>query len=409
MDKPFSDKNERSAPNLSLPSFKKFKNKEGHLCVTIGGTWRSLLLEIPEQKILSLFASFDPKLPHTPPLILTFANNFFADTAGALLLAETINKLSKRGYIIQGVIPEIIQRYIAKEIPILLKPKEPNLLSAFLLATGKATLYIKQTFLSILAFFGETVITLFNPPNQKTQKLSPRPQSLQTKLHQSSIRWVSFAHHIEVTGIQAIPIIALISFLIGAVLAYQGIQQLSRFGASIYTVDFLAISLLREISVLLTSIVIAGRSGSAFTAQIGTMGLNEEIDAIRMLGLNPFQVLVIPRMLALLVSLPLLVLISDIMGAIGGMVITNLIIDLNYFQYWDMFQKAVSNSTFWAGMSKAPLFALIISVIGCYRGFQVKGSAESVGLMTTQSVVESIFLVIVSDGLVSILYSWLDI
>lgn len=385
-----------------LPSFEKSQPKGEALCLTIKGTWRSLFLGPAEQKISSLLSSFAPDASSSGPLTLTFEDDFFADTAGALLLAETMNKLSQKGYKIQGEIPEIIQRYLSKEIPLPPPSKERHPLTLFLMATGKSTLYLKKTLLSILAFFGEIIVTFFHPP--KSPRSSPEKKS-----QHSSVRWVSVVHHIEVTGIQAIPIISLISFLIGAVLAYQGIQQLSRFGASVYTVDFLAISLLREISVLLTSIVIAGRSGSAFTAQIGTMRLNEEVSAIQVLGLNPMQVLVIPRMMALLISLPFLVLLSDIMGAVGGMVVTNLTIDLSFTQYWDMFQKAASPRTFWVGMSKAPLFALIISLIGCYRGFQVTGSAESVGLMTTQSVVESIFLVIVFDGVVSILYSWLDI
>lgn len=226
---------------------------------------------------------------------------------------------------------------------------------------------------------------------------------------QKPIRWVSVVHHMEHTGLRAIAIISLISLLIGAVLAYQGIHQLSRFGASIYTVDFLAISLLREISVLLTSIVIAGRSASAFAAQIGTMQLNQEIDAIRVLGFQPVQELVLPRFLALLVTLPILVLLSLACGMIGGMLIMNWVVDLPFIQFLELFKGAVSLSTFGVGMSKAPLFAIIIATVGCFRGLQVHGSAESVGAMTTQSVVESIFLVIVFDALMSILFSKLGI
>jgi phospholipid/cholesterol/gamma-HCH transport system permease protein len=226
---------------------------------------------------------------------------------------------------------------------------------------------------------------------------------------QRILRWVSIYYHIDVVGWRAIPIIGLISFLIGAVLAYQGINQLARFGAQIYTVDFLAVSVLREIAVLITSIVIAGRSGSAFTAQIGTMALNQEIDAIRVLGLSPMDVLVLPRVLALLVSLPLLVFFSMIMGLLGGMMLCFLIIDLSPLQFWIGVNKALSPSTFWVGISKTPLFAVIIALVGCFRGMQVSGSAESVGLMTTRSVVESIFLVIVFDALLSILFSSLDL
>jgi phospholipid/cholesterol/gamma-HCH transport system permease protein len=166
---------------------------------------------------------------------------------------------------------------------------------------------------------------------------------------------------------------------------------------------------LREIAVLLTAIVIAGRSGSAFTAQLGTMALNQEIDAIRMLGLNPILVLVIPRLIAITVCLPLLVFFAMIMGLLGGMVVTMVIIDVTPLQFITHFQRSISLSSFWVGMSKAPLFAILIGLVGCYRGFQVKGSAESVGRMTTQSVVESIFLVMICDAFMSILFSYLKV
>ncbi|MCE3231295.1 MAG: transporter permease, partial [Alphaproteobacteria bacterium] len=197
--------------------------------------------------------------------------------------------------------------------------------------------------------------------------------------------------------------------LIGMVLSYQSINQLRRFGAELYTIDFLGISVLREIAVLLTAIVIAGRSGSAFTAQIGTMALNQEIDAIRMLGLNPVLVLVVPRLIAIMICLPILVFFAMAMGLLGGMFTVNLTIDITPLQFMNQFKRAASVGAFWVGMSKAPLFAVIIGLVGCFRGFQVKGSAASVGRMTTQSVVESIFLVIICDAVMSILFSYLGV
>jgi phospholipid/cholesterol/gamma-HCH transport system permease protein len=257
---------------------------------------------------------------------------------------------------------------------------------------GYRAIVLKKTALSMLEFLGEVLVTWWT--------------TFKSSAH---IRWVSVFRQCEEVGVKALPIVGLISFLIGVVLSYQSINQLRRFGAEIYTIDFLGVSILREIAVLLTAIVIAGRSGSAFTAQIGTMGLNQEIDAIRMLGLNPILVLVVPRLLAIIVCLPILVFFAMIMGLLGGMLMTGLIIDVTPLQFANYLQKAISHSAFWVGMSKAPLFAILIGLVGCYRGFQVKGSAESVGRMTTQSVVESIFLVIICDALMSILFSYLKV
>lgn len=218
-------------------------------------------------------------------------------------------------------------------------------------------------------------------------------------------RWTSINHHIETAGMQALPIIGLVSVLIGAVLAYQGITQLKRFGAEIYTVDFLTISVLRELAVLITSIVVAGRSGSAFAAQIGTMALTQELDAMRVLGISPLSALVAPRMIALLIALPILVFFATLMALIGGMIIIGLVIDLPYPEFWRIFKQTISPSTFWVGIGKAPIFAIVIALIGCQRGLQVRGSSESVGKMTTRAVVDAIFLVIVLDALMSILFS----
>jgi phospholipid/cholesterol/gamma-HCH transport system permease protein len=199
--------------------------------------------------------------------------------------------------------------------------------------------------------------------------------------------------------------VGLISLLIGVVLVYQGATQLKRFGAEIFTVDLLAVSILREVGVLLTSIVVAGRSGSAFAAQIGTMKLNQEIDAMTTMGLNPITVLVIPRVLALMVMLPILTFWSDIMGVLGGALMSMSTIDLSLSQFLRQFNLAITPWTFWVGMIKAPVFAFLIALIGCFEGLRVHGGAESVGRHTTNAVVKGIFMVIVSDALFSIIFS----
>lgn len=219
----------------------------------------------------------------------------------------------------------------------------------------------------------------------------------------------SLANHIYSTGVAAVPIIGLVAFLIGMVLTYQGIIQLGRFSAELYTIDFLAIGIFREIGVLLTSIVVAGRSASSYTAQIGIMKLNQEVDALQILQLDPIQYLVAPRMIALFISLPVLVFIADIMALVGGMIMMKLVMNLSPSQFLQQFQIAFTPNVFWIGMVKAPLFAIIIGLVGCFRGMKVRETAESVGKMTTVSVVESIFLVIVCNAFLSILFSYLNV
>ena len=217
-------------------------------------------------------------------------------------------------------------------------------------------------------------------------------------------RLTSCFNHIVKTGINAVPIIFLIAFLIAVVLTYQGSIQLKKFGADIYTVDLVVISVLREMSALLVAIMVAGRSGSAFAAEIGVMKVNEEVDAMRTIGLNPFEVIVLPRAIALILVLPLLTFIADIAGILGGAVAVKGLLGISYDQYFARVESFVSIKHFWVGIIKAPFFGAIIAIIGCLRGLQVSGSSESVGKLTTQAVVESIFLVIVADAIFSILF-----
>ncbi|HTO82371.1 MAG TPA: MlaE family lipid ABC transporter permease subunit [Methylomirabilota bacterium] len=227
--------------------------------------------------------------------------------------------------------------------------------------------------------------------------------------HPGRIRFISFVSHVQLHGLNAMPIIGILLFLVGIVVAYQGVGQLSRFGAQIYTVDLVGISVLREMGVLISSIVIAGRSGSAFTAQLGTMQVNEEIDAIRTMGLDPLEVLVLPRILALMIALPLLTFFADIMAILGGAFMSTLTIDITFAQFLSLLNQAVTLTHFWVGMVKAPIFALLIAMVGCFEGMRVRGSAESVGRLTTQAVVEALFLVIVVDAFFSVLFSFLGI
>lgn len=222
-------------------------------------------------------------------------------------------------------------------------------------------------------------------------------------------RWTSLVYHMEDAGLRAVPIVVLMAFLIGVVIAFQGATQLRQFGAEIFVVDLISVSILRELGILLTAIIVAGRSSSAMTAAIGSMKMREEIDAMRTLGLNPVEVLVLPRVLALLLTLPLLGFLADMAGLIGGglMAWTNLGISPSLFL--SRLNSSVDGWQFGIGIIKAPFFAITIGVVGCYMGLKVEGNAESLGKLTSKSVVVSIFLVIVIDALFSIFFSFLGV
>src|SRR5271165_91862 len=219
-----------------------------------------------------------------------------------------------------------------------------------------------------------------------------------------AMRISSLVRHVYETGITAIPIVSLIAFLISVILAYIGAQQLSRFGADIYVVDLVTISVLREMGVLLTAIIVAGRSGSAFAAEIGVMQLNEETDALRAMGMNPVELLVVPRVLALIIVLPLLTIIADAMGLAGGGLLSLLDLNIPLPQFIYRLRESLSPTTFWSGLIKAPVFAALIAMVGTYRGMQVRDSARELGRLTTVAVVQSIFMVILADALFAILF-----
>jgi len=224
-------------------------------------------------------------------------------------------------------------------------------------------------------------------------------------------RWrpISIARHVYDTGITAIPIVSLIAFLISVIIAYMGAQQLLKFGADIFVVDLVTVGVLREMGVLLTAIIVAGRSGSAFAAEIGAMRLNEEIDALKATGVDPIDVLVIPRTLGLVVSLPLLTVIADGVGLAGGALLCRVLLDMPLIQYIQRMDEAIASTTFWVGLIKAPVFALLIAASGVYRGMQVRGSSRELGRLTTVAVVQSIFLVILADAVFAVLFMELDV
>ncbi len=227
--------------------------------------------------------------------------------------------------------------------------------------------------------------------------------------HPREFRLTALVHHCHEVGVKAVPIVALMAFLIGVVLAFQGSAQLRQFGAEVFVVDLIAISILRELGILLTAIIVAGRTASAFTAAIGSMKMREEVDAMRTLGLDPAMVLFVPRILALILMLPILGLIANLAGLFGGGLMSWLELGISPGMFRTRLIEGTDVSHVIVGMVKAPVFALIIGVVGCHAGMQVQSNAESLGRMTSNAVVTAIFAVIVADALFSIFFAQMGV
>ncbi|MHC6223272.1 MlaE family lipid ABC transporter permease subunit [Pseudomonas sp. X10] len=317
------------------------------------------------------------------------------DTAGASLLVELLG--AERLARCTGELPEA-NRALLKSVYCSLQdycipvkaPERPVLL-LLLARIGCAVDTVWQDTLQLLGFIGLILETLVR------RAFQPH-------------RWrvTPVVAHIEQTGLDAAPIVALLTFLVGAVVAFLGATVLAGFGASIFTVDLVAFSFLREFGVLLTAILMAGRTASAFTAQIGSMKANEEIDAIRTLGLNPVELLVVPRVLALLIALPLLTFVAMLCGIVGGAAVCALSLGISPAMFLSLLQSDIGVQHFIVGLIKAPFFAFLIAAIGCLEGFKVAGSAESVGAHTTSSVVQSIFVVIMLDAVFALFFMEMD-
>ena len=223
------------------------------------------------------------------------------------------------------------------------------------------------------------------------------------------LRPASIARHVYETGITAIPIVSLIAFLITLIIAYIAAQQAREYGAEIFVVDIVTVGVLRELGVLLTAIIVAGRSGSAFAAEIGAMKLNEEVDALHAIGVEPHEVLILPRVIGLVIAMPLLAVIADGIGLTGGALLCKWLLDMPLVLYLERVQDAIAPTTFWVGIIKAPFFGLLIALSGTYRGLQVRDSSRELGRLTTVAVVQSIFLVIFANAMFAIAFWQLDI
>jgi phospholipid/cholesterol/gamma-HCH transport system permease protein len=338
------------------------------------------------------------QMPSGKRVTLDLAGIDRLDTAGAWLLLRTERDLSERGNAVEmrnlqpSFEPLIGQVRAAGLIAPARHPRPAyHTIAGFIARIGEISLGLIARGYSILGFFGLVCATAFG--------LARRPRRLIL---------TAVVAQMEQTGVNALPIVCLLTFLIGVVIAYQGSDYLRLYGLESYTVQLTAASILRELGVLLTAIILAGRSGSAFTAQIGTMRVNEEIDAMRTIGIDPVEVLVLPRLFGLVLTLPMLTLCANFMGIFGGGLMAWAKLGIGIPEFLNHL-STIAPWSFWIGMIKSPFFAIIIAVIGCYEGFQVARSAESVGRLTTLSVVEAIFLVIVTDAGFSIFFSSLRI
>ncbi|HHQ4306594.1 TPA: MlaE family ABC transporter permease [Serratia fonticola] len=316
------------------------------------------------------------------------------DTAGATLLVNLLGdqrisdlkQLAPTLPVERRVLLETVGRALQGfEPPPAEKP--PGLAIELLANVGRSMENFWHNLIALLGFIGLTLQTLFA-----------------SLLRPTRWRITSLVANLQQIGLNAVPIIMLLTFLVGAVIAFLGSTVLSTFGASIFTVQLVVFSFLREFAVLLTAILMAGRTASAFTAELGLMKANEEIDAIQAMGLNPVELLVLPRVLALLLALPMLTFIGMISGIFGGMVVCALTLDISPTMFLTITQSSGGFQNFLVGMSKAPVFAFLIAIIGCLEGFKVSGSAESVGAHTTASVVHSIFVVILLDAVAALFF-----
>jgi phospholipid/cholesterol/gamma-HCH transport system permease protein len=325
------------------------------------------------------------------PVLLDLGRLSELDTPGALFLRG----LRDKGVELTGVraehqaLLELIGNLELKPIP---EPRPDSRWRQLVTTLGKGADDAWHGTLDVIAFVGQAASLIGH-----------------ALIHPGYLRLAAISRHISETGIHALPIIGLMAVMISIVIGYQSIAQLRPFGGEDFTVNLVAVSVLREMGVLITAIMVAGRSGSAFTAEIGVMKMREEIDALNVMGIDSLQVLVLPRLIGLMITLPLLAFFSDIMGLLGGAMISLSLLDVSPLQYLDRVQKAVDGWDLFVGLIKAPIFAFFIGVVGCMHGLRVTGSAESVGQETTRAVVKAIFLVIVLDALFSVLFEQLGI
>jgi phospholipid/cholesterol/gamma-HCH transport system permease protein len=329
-------------------------------------------------------------------VILDLSGVSHIDTAGAWLITRIATDLARQGAEVEMTgVSDNARRLLAAVEPalhiVVPPPERRSMLLQLIEALGRSTVNGGTDFVQSLGILGGVVRGLARAVRNP-----------------SRFRFTSIVYHLDRTGLQAVPIIALISLLIGGIVSQQGVFQLRFFGAEDFVVDLVGILVLRELGVLLTAIMLAGRSGSAYTAEIGSMKMREELDALTVIGLDPVETLIMPRILALVIALPLLTFISDIFGLLGGALVAFVYGNMSFQRFILLLRDAVDMSTLMVGLIKAPFMGLIVGLIAANEGLSVQGSAESLGRKTTSSVVKAIFIVIVADGIFAIFFAAID-
>ncbi len=363
--------------------FLTYEVNQHHLKLISTGEWTLQSVRQIEKQLA--------KVPDDKQIIWDVSAVSDFDSAGILLFIEYLERYEKEttieviGYSSnQKEMYDLLKSHDLESIP----PRKDSTLENI----GKKTVELYYDLKDFITFIGQLFVTMFH-----------------TLMNPKNIRFKEMVYHIHQSGFNALVIIGLTSFLVGMVIAYQGSVQLAKFGADIFIVDTVGISIVRELGPMITAIVIAGRSGSAYTAEIGAMKITEEISAMRTMGFDPYNFLVLPRIFALMIALPLLIFFADIMGILGGMVAAQMQLNISMTQFTDRLYEVLEVKHYILGMIKGPVFAFLIAAVGCFRGFQVSDNTESIGLHTTASVVNSIFLVIAFDALFSVIYTELDI
>lgn len=359
--------------------FVEWKRDRDQLRISANGEWT--LHTVPEIET-ALQA-----LPSASFIVWDLSGVTDFDSSGVLLFIETCEHLKKTASLsIEGYTQsqrdmyELLHEHMAETIP----PRKESVLSEI----GKSTMELLGDIRDFITFLGHVTLSFFYGI-----------------FHPKTLRFKETVYHIYQSGFNALVIVGMTAFLVGMVIAYQGAVQLAKFGADIFIVDTVGISIVRELGPMITAIVIAGRSGSAYTAEIGAMKITEEIAAMRTMGFDPYNFLVLPRIFALLIALPLLIFFADIVGIFGGMVASEMQLGISFDQFVNRLNEVLDVKHYILGMIKGPVFAFIIASVGCFRGFQVSDTTESIGLQTTASVVNAIFLVIAFDALFSVIYT----
>jgi len=358
--------------------------------VELAGSWRGADLPAIEAELAAI------PLPGVRELKIAMSDSLELDLAGAWALREWTQAAEAAGATVEfeGERPgqlELIESTLTGKVhqwPA--TSSEPSFEPVS--ALGRHVTRRVRSLTAALDFMGRATIT-FGRACTSWRRLRP----------------ISVARHVFETGITAIPIVSLIAFLITLIIAYIAAQQAREYGAEIFVVDIVTVGVLRELGVLLTAIIVAGRSGSAFAAEIGAMKLNEEVDALHAIGVEPHEVLILPRVIGLVIALPLLTIIADFIGLSGGALLCKWLLDMPFSLYLDRVQDSIAPTTFWVGVMKAPVFGLLIALSGTYRGLQVRDSSRELGRLTTVAVVQSIFLVIFANALFAIAFWQLDI